>query len=304
MTRYGGGVMTEEYDLFISHASEDKAPVVLPIVDVLSKFGLRIWLDERVLEVGDSLSEAIDRGLARSRYGVVVLSPAFLSKRSGWPGYELRGLNAKEVGSGKVILPIWHNVSRAEVLDHSPLLADKFALDTSRFSHGEIALRILKVVRPQIFNNLYRWSLFKERFQKGSVEFRPLSELKRGPIRHYTLPKSLLLRARIVHEILSEASYLTLGDLIDNFRRDAYPEEEMRIWENIAAAYAIYTKERSLQQEEKRRVLGTLLSISMQTDETLSHLLKENPKDKELWDLVETYGSVIPKVDQAHEENK
>src|ERR1700733_2016345 len=104
----------KEYDLFISHAFEDKAEGVLPVFDVLSKFGLRIWLDERVLNVGDSLSEAIDGGLARSRYGVVVLSPAFLSKRRGWPGYELRGLNAKEVDAEKIILPIWHKVSRQE----------------------------------------------------------------------------------------------------------------------------------------------------------------------------------------------
>lgn len=74
-----------EYDVFISHASEDKDAVVRPLAHALQKAGLSVWFDEFELQIGDSLRRKIDTGLARSRFGVVVLSQAFLGK--GWPNY-------------------------------------------------------------------------------------------------------------------------------------------------------------------------------------------------------------------------
>lgn len=65
------------WDLFISHASEDKESFVRPLAHFLRELGLKVWYDEFTLSVGDSLSRSIDNGLARSRYGVVVISPAF-----------------------------------------------------------------------------------------------------------------------------------------------------------------------------------------------------------------------------------
>src|SRR5438132_10177067 len=117
------------WDLFISHATEDKESFVRPFATFLRELGLRVWFDEFTLSVGDSLSRAIDDGLARSRYGVVVISPSFLSKR--WPEYELRGLVSMEIAKASRILPIWHNVSKEQVLAYSPTLADKVALMTS-----------------------------------------------------------------------------------------------------------------------------------------------------------------------------
>src|SRR6266849_9319270 len=119
-----------DYDLFISHASEDKDAVARPLANHLQQLGLRVWLDEFELTLGDSLRRKIDYGLSRSRYGVVVLSPAFFSKE--WPNKELDGLVAREDGSEKIVLPIWHNVSAGDVLKFSPMLADKVAVSTSR----------------------------------------------------------------------------------------------------------------------------------------------------------------------------
>jgi hypothetical protein len=80
--------------------------------------------------VGDSLSERIDRGLSASRFGVVIVSPAFLAKP--WPKRELRGLVAKEmIGGEKVILPVWHGVDHGAVAEASPPLADVLAADSS-----------------------------------------------------------------------------------------------------------------------------------------------------------------------------
>jgi hypothetical protein len=63
---------------------------------------------------GDTLRGAIDRGLVDSRYGIVVLSPAFL-KRKKWTEHELDGLFAREQSGNKVILPIWHNIKRRPI---------------------------------------------------------------------------------------------------------------------------------------------------------------------------------------------
>jgi TIR domain len=92
------------WDLFISHASEDKKDFVQPLASALDALGVRVWYDASTLKLGDSLSRSIDQGLAKSDYGLVVLSPAFLSKQ--WPEYEIRGLTARELSGGKVILPI------------------------------------------------------------------------------------------------------------------------------------------------------------------------------------------------------
>jgi hypothetical protein len=83
-----------------------------------------------VLSVGDSLLREIDRGLAQSRSGVVVLSRSFFAK--DWPQRELAGLAQKESSDGRtVILPVWHDVDDPYVRSYSPLLADRFALSTA-----------------------------------------------------------------------------------------------------------------------------------------------------------------------------
>ncbi len=120
----------ERFDLFISHASEDKARVVRPLTVILQRRGLTVWLDERQLTIGDSLSLRIEEGLAHSRFGVVVISPAFAPK--AWPQRELAGLNARELSGGtKVILPVWHEVDFQFVADRFPILADRLGARTS-----------------------------------------------------------------------------------------------------------------------------------------------------------------------------
>jgi hypothetical protein len=116
------------HDIFISHASEDKEEVVRPIALALVDKGLDIWYDEFSLALGDSLSESIDTGLSSSRFGIVILSKNFFNK--GWPKRELRGLVARDIDEGKIILPIWHNVTKQDVVGFSPPLADLLAADT------------------------------------------------------------------------------------------------------------------------------------------------------------------------------
>lgn len=96
------------------------------------------------LRIGDSLRRKIDHGLARSRFGVVILSPSFFSKN--WPQYELDGLVTKEMTGAQVILPLWHDITKHEVIEQSPSLADKVARSTADFSIEEIAIEIADVI--------------------------------------------------------------------------------------------------------------------------------------------------------------
>ena len=120
-----GLVMRKQYDIFIAHASEDKS-FVTPLAYSLKGRGLKVWYDDFVLKVGDSLRREIDRGLAQSRYGVVVLSRNFFRKH--YPQKELDGLAAKEIIDKKVILPIWHDIDKEEITSYSPTLADIVAV--------------------------------------------------------------------------------------------------------------------------------------------------------------------------------
>ena len=120
-----------DFDIFLSHASEDKASVVRPLVSLLRARNLRVWLDESELKLGDSLRAAIDRALSRSRFGLVVLSPAFLSKQ--WTRKELSALVARDAASADtVILPIWHNLTARQVAKAVPMLADAVAVSTAQ----------------------------------------------------------------------------------------------------------------------------------------------------------------------------
>ncbi|MFZ1743277.1 MAG: DUF1883 domain-containing protein [Pontixanthobacter sp.] len=133
------------FDVFISHASEDKDDVVRPLAEALRSSGLEVWYDEFELRIGDSLRRKIDRGLAGSKFGVVVLSQAFFGR--GWPEYELDGLVTRAVNGDQILLPIWHNVSKKEVINYSASLADKLARSTSTHTVEEIAAEITDVIR-------------------------------------------------------------------------------------------------------------------------------------------------------------
>lgn len=130
-------------DVFVSHATEDKG-FVLPLVKALERAGITVWYDNTMVGWGDDLRRSIDRGLANCRYGIVVFSRAFL-KGKRWTEHELSGLFAKERLGKKVILPIWHKVTRADLLKYSPALADRLAKDSKNDSTKEI-VKSLKAI--------------------------------------------------------------------------------------------------------------------------------------------------------------
>lgn len=137
-----------EYDVFISHASEDKDEVVRPLAQALAEQGLKVWYDEFELKIGDSLRRKIDRGLANSKFGIVVLSKAFIKK--GWTNYELDGIISKANTGEQVLLPIWHGITKKEVLDYSPSLADKVARNTASYTVEDIAEEIAELINKNL----------------------------------------------------------------------------------------------------------------------------------------------------------
>ena len=133
------------YDVFISHASEDKDTIVRELAESLRQEGLDVWYDEFTLNIGDSLRQKIDDGLRSSRVGLVVLSPSFM--RKGWTNYELDGIVTRTVSGEQVLLPIWHDVTKQQVIDFSPSLANRVARSTSTHTVAEIAAEVADLIR-------------------------------------------------------------------------------------------------------------------------------------------------------------
>lgn len=132
-----------EWDVFVSHASEDKESVARPLSNHLAGYGLKVWIDASELHLGDSLRAKIDAGLAKSRFGIVILSPSFFEKT--WTRSELDGLVARENDGVKVILPIWHDLSLNEIRERSPVLAGRLAASTAE-GLPSIAARIVRAI--------------------------------------------------------------------------------------------------------------------------------------------------------------
>ena len=173
-----------EWDAFICHATEDKDGFVRPLAEALRAKRLGVWYDEFELKVGDSLRESIDRGLARSRYGVVVLSPNFFAKR--WPQKELDGLMAKEREGQKVILPIWHDVTDKEVGQFSPILAGRLAASTSE-GLDIVVQKLIDAMRPakaKVRGSMASPANLLEEFPEPDDKFSfalPQTEIRRTP---------------------------------------------------------------------------------------------------------------------------
>lgn len=125
-----------QWDVFVSHASEDKDAFGRPLAEALKAKGLKVWFDEFTLRIGDSLRRSIDKGLAGARFGIVIVSPRFLDKE--WPQKELDALVARESHGLKVILPVWHNVDVDYVRKYSPTLADRLASSSLKGLDGVV----------------------------------------------------------------------------------------------------------------------------------------------------------------------
>lgn len=286
-----------KWDVFISHASEDKENFVQPFAEILSSYGVQVWFDKFTLKVGDSLTRSIDSGLINSRYGIVVLSKAFINK--GWTDYELRSLLNREVGYNKVILPIWHEISKEDILNFSPYLADKFALSTSDLDINDVAMKIIEVVRPDIYQNYHRLKVFNNLKQDAIKEKIPTDSISIMPIIHEKLSLNLLVQIKVIQELFYDMLPLSFEDTVNDFKRDMNPEREVLVWQRIAATYLMFIKNKVLEFEFRKEIFFTLLNISFSSSEfnrnDFSELKYLNQEDVEK--LYNLYNSIVPGVD-------
>jgi hypothetical protein len=230
-----------EWDVFISRAGEDKDDVARPLARLLQEDGFRVWLDENELTLGDSLSRKIDEGLARSTHGVVVLSEHFFQK--AWPAYELAGLAARQIGGRKIILPVWHRVTREFILEYSPTLADVLAVKTDDglpFVVAEIE-RAIRVVRGD-----------------GALALRPLAQQGR-PTSHQktrvSLKDHIVLSAFVVIAVVCA----TIGWLISSAHAPPNPVGTTHVsGVGVGAILAISPAKETILTDDQRTLLSHL----------------------------------------------
>lgn len=126
------------YDVFLSHASEDKDDVARPLAEALTARGVTVWFDELNIHVGQSIRREIERGIRDARFGLLIISEHFMVKQ--WTQAELDALWGKKLAAkDDSLLPVWHKVSYDEVQAALPLLVGLHALNTSTMSIEKIA---------------------------------------------------------------------------------------------------------------------------------------------------------------------
>ncbi|AYL36909.1 TIR domain protein [Streptomyces fungicidicus] len=130
-------------DVFLCHAWDDRRGAATELCDLLEAEGVSVWLSEKDIALGLPFMREIDRGLARSRTGLVLVTPALLTrlKRGGVSDKELSELLARDL-----LLPVIHETTYSELRDVSPLLASRNGLDTAEDSMAVVAIKIAELV--------------------------------------------------------------------------------------------------------------------------------------------------------------
>lgn len=138
--------LAPEYDVFVSHAWEDKESFADEFVDELRKLGINVWYDTSQIRWGDSMRQRIDDGLKKSKFGIVILSPNYIAEGKYWTKAELDGLFQLESVKGKTLLPIWHDLTKKQVMEFSPIIANKKAMTTASMTAQEIAVELANLL--------------------------------------------------------------------------------------------------------------------------------------------------------------
>jgi len=130
-------------DVFLCHAWDDRQGAAKELHALLEASGVKVWFSEKDLALGVPMMRAIDKGLVNSRIGLVLVTPALLSRlpKEGVADKELSALLA-----GNQLIPIVHNTTYDALRNVSPLLASRSGLDTSEDSMEVVAKKIAELV--------------------------------------------------------------------------------------------------------------------------------------------------------------
>lgn len=216
-----------KYDVFISHAVEDKIPIANDICQRLEQAGLRVWYSGFDLRAGDSIHETIHDDLPKSRYAVVILSEHYLSKT--WTMKEYYMLQAQEKAGRKVILPVLFDIT-ADALRHDVYMADKFAIPFVK-GPDHVIHKLLEVIQDKQPNRTTR--RVKLPWQKISVAFAALLAIlvigyylfSMGP----TVPDEQLLHYTIEKRISDFQSKLNSEIMYETEAQKARPAQQQEV---------------------------------------------------------------------------
>ena len=225
--------MEKKYDIFISHASEDKDSLVRPLATVLERLSVRVWYDEFSLQLGDSLIASIDKGLQESRFGLVVLSKSFLGKN--WTEYELRSLMTRQIDGERVILPLWYGVTKEDVKNHSLYLADIKAVTITRDNYNAVIALILKVVRPDIWQEMRMRGVLRKALADGTPGLTKISDIETK--KQSQLTRQQYIRSKAVYYGIGRHLGQAFDEHVEAYELDVVPERELQTWEIMNACY-------------------------------------------------------------------
>lgn len=137
------GPRAESYDLFLCHAWDDRRAAATELHDLLEAQDVSVWFSERDIILGQPFMREIDKGLAKTRIGLVLITPAFLKRvdEGGVSEKELSELLARDL-----LIPVAHGVTYDEIRAISPLLGSRNGLNTAEDSMEDIARKIAELV--------------------------------------------------------------------------------------------------------------------------------------------------------------
>lgn len=252
----------KKYDLFISHASEDKDEIVRPMATILERLSVRVWYDEFSLQLGDSLTASIDKGLRQSRYGLLVLSKAFIGKN--WPDFEYRSLLTRQIDGESVILPLWYGVTKEEVKAYSLFLTDIKGLAVSRDNMNVVIPAIVKVVRPDIWLEVRMRSVLRKAVDEGTPKAVERSDIKPQTERQSKLTKQQLIRSKAVYYGIGMHLNRSFDDYVEQYELDFVPERELQSWEIMNACYLeMIERHGEATEADKKDYFRSLIAISI-----------------------------------------
>jgi hypothetical protein len=269
----------KNWDVFISHATEDKTNLVEPLAKTLERLGVNVWYDGFSLGVGDLLSETINRGLENSIFGLLVISPDFLAKR--WPKYEADYLLKREKEAETMILTLWHNVEYEQVRTWSLELADRVPIRTRSRNLTDTALQLIRIVKPDVLTNVHKRVASLRQSASAETKKVPVKDLLPAPIQHTDLPDELLMRIRLIRATLLSVYPHSFDFWVDGFRRDSFPSKSVSRWEHICVIYQEYISTVPLSPEQQEAAFWAIFSINSGQSLTTkaAHLLPEGAVD-------------------------
>ena len=130
-------------DVFLCHAWDDRKGAAKELHDLLESRGVSVWFSEKDVLLGSSLLREIDKGLAKSRVGIVLVTPALLNRLAG------EGIADKELSAllaRDLLVPILHNTTYEDLREVSPLLGSRSGLSTAEEPMTDVAAKLAELV--------------------------------------------------------------------------------------------------------------------------------------------------------------